>query len=392
MTEAAAADIAHTGPGTPAGTWLRRFWQPVYRSGDLGIGRPVRLLTLGQHYTLYRGDSGAAFLLQDRCPHRQTQLSLGWVVGEEISCFYHGWQFSGAGQCTLQPAEKASFAAKVRIDSYPVVEYLGLIFAYLGEGAPPEFPHHPELENADADITVHKHDVPCNYFQRLENDLDELHVHFVHAVTTRHIGLDEMPEISVRETEYGIRREGVRSGDGLNVTRVAHFHMPNMSMVDLPPSPAHRYWTVTASWRVPRDDESMTTFAIRLKRSEQPSAGGPRKIVDAREADPSPADVSEQVLAGKRRIQDLDPDYPGLFQVQDNVALAGQGRIAERGLDRLGQSDKGVILLRRIYERELALLAAGKEPKAWQRPQAMLDLAITNVREMGELAPARRAR
>jgi len=387
MNQAATVDIAHTGPGTLAGRWLRGFWQPVYRSLDLEKGRPVRLLTLGEHYTLYRGESGTAFLLQDRCPHRQTQLSLGWVVGEEISCFYHGWQFEGGGQCTLQPAEKASFAAKVRIASYPIVEYLGLVFAYLGKGEAPEFPRHPELENADADISVHTHLVPCNYFQRLENDLDELHVHFVHAVTTERIGLDEMPEISVRETDYGIRREGVRSGEGLNVTRVAHFHMPNMSMVDLPPSPGHQYWTVTASWRVPQDDTSMITFAIRLKRAEG-GAGAARKIANAREIEPSSAAVSEQVLAGKLRVQDLAADYPGLFQVQDNVALAGQGRIAERSRDRLGQSDKGVILLRRIYERELGLLAAGQAPKRWRRPQAALDLAVTNVRELAELAPA----
>jgi 5,5'-dehydrodivanillate O-demethylase len=324
-------------------------------------------------------------LLQDRCPHRQTSLSLGWVAGGNIQCFYHGWQFDGTGQCVAQPAEKASFAAKVRVRSYPVQEYLGLIFAYLGEGEPPSFPRHPELEDADADITVHKHRVPSNYFQRIENDLDELHVHFVHAVTTRHIGLDEMPEIVVRETEYGIRREGIRTGGGLNVSRIAHFMMPNMSMVDLPPSPAHRYWTVTASWRVPMDDESMTTFAIRLKRAEGKSGTGPRKIINAREPDPSPADVSEEVLAGRLRIQDLSPDYPGLFQVQDNVALAGQGRIVDRGNDRLGQSDKGVILLRRIFERELHALAQGTAVKAWRRPEEKLDLAITNVRDLAEL-------
>ena len=58
-------------------------------------------------------------------------------------------------------------------------EYLGLIFAYLGEGEPPEFPRLPEFEN---DFI---HDIwtgiwPCNYFTQLDNAVDTLHTTFVH--------------------------------------------------------------------------------------------------------------------------------------------------------------------------------------------------------------------
>ena len=247
------SDLAHAGPGTLAGRYLRRFWHPIQVSEALEVGRPMRVQALGEFFTLWRGETGAVNLVQDRCPHRQTMLALGWVVGEHIRCFYHGWEFDGGGQCVAQPAEKAGFAAKVRIRSYPVRDYLGLVFAYLGEGEPPEFRRFPELEDSAGGVTVHSHPVPCNYFQRLENDLDELHVHFVHNVTTDQIGLDELPEIRVSETDYGIRREGIRSGSGMNITRIAHFMMPNISMVDLPPSPAHRYWTITVSWRVPVD-------------------------------------------------------------------------------------------------------------------------------------------
>jgi 5,5'-dehydrodivanillate O-demethylase len=226
--------------------------------------------------------------------------------------------------------------------------------------------------------------VPCNYFQRVENDLDELHVHFVHSATTGPLGLDELPEIRVTETDYGIRREGIRSGSGMNITRIAHFMMPNISMVDLPPSPAHRYWTITVSWRVPLDDESMMTYAIRLRGGAK-AAGDGGKRHGERAIEPSPLQVTEDVLAGKLRIQDLDPNYPGLFQVQDNVALAGQGRITDRSQDWLGQSDKGVILLRKIFERELGALADGRPLKDWKRPAGKLDLAISQVRELADL-------
>jgi hypothetical protein len=83
-------------------------------------------------------------------------------------------------------------------------------------------------------------------------------------------------------------------------------------------------------------------------------------------------------------LQDVDPDYAALFVVEDNVAVAGQGRITNRSKDRLGQSDKGIILLRKIWERELSALADGLPLKKWSRPKHRLDLAVSNIRETAD--------
>ena len=123
------SDFAHIGPGTLAGRFLRHFWQPVYIGSELKPGEPKRIQMLGEYFTLYRGETGVAHVLEDRCPHRQTSLALGWVEGDCIRCFYHGWKFDGDGQCVEQPAEKANFANKVKARTYPTQEYLGLIFA-----------------------------------------------------------------------------------------------------------------------------------------------------------------------------------------------------------------------------------------------------------------------
>src|SRR5437879_11807490 len=82
-------DLEHVGPGTPAGNWMRQFWHPVFRAEDLepGRARPVRLL--GEDFTLYRAESGAVHAVAFRCAHRGTQLSTGWVEGENLRCFYH---------------------------------------------------------------------------------------------------------------------------------------------------------------------------------------------------------------------------------------------------------------------------------------------------------------
>src|SRR5262245_59618302 len=144
------ADLEHVGPGTLAGRYLRQFWHPVYRAHDLPAGRARPITILGEEFTLYRGEDGTPHVVDFRSAHRGAQLSTGWVEGDCMRCRYHGWKYDGAGQCVEQPAEDASFTAKVRIPSYPTREYLGLIFAYLGDaeagdgGAmrPPLFPRY----------------------------------------------------------------------------------------------------------------------------------------------------------------------------------------------------------------------------------------------------------
>ena len=195
--------LTHTGPGTLAGRYLRTFWQPVYRSQDLPAGRAVTIRLLSEDFTLYRGTSGGVYLIAPRCAHRGTQLSTGWVEEDCVRCFYHGWKYDGSGQCVEQPAEEPGFARKVRIPSYPTREYLGLIFVYLGEGRPPEFPRYGFMEELDDTecvrlVHVDKKPYPYNYRNGLENSVDPVHVAFVHR-NSEYRGLVCCPEVDAEE-------------------------------------------------------------------------------------------------------------------------------------------------------------------------------------------------
>ena len=90
-------DLAHTGPGTLAGRFMRRFWHPVALARELKVGRTLPVRIMSEDFTLYRGDSGKAYAVAFRCAHRGTQLSTGWVEGENLRCFYHGWVYDGSG-------------------------------------------------------------------------------------------------------------------------------------------------------------------------------------------------------------------------------------------------------------------------------------------------------
>jgi 5,5'-dehydrodivanillate O-demethylase oxygenase subunit len=197
-------DFWQTGPDTPSGRYLRQFWQPMCRAIDLPVGRAKPIRMYNEEFTIYRGTSGTPYLLGFRCAHRGTQLSTGWVEGECIRCFFHGWMYDGSGQCVQQPPERPAFADRIRIPSYPVQEYLGLIFAYLGEGTPPSLPRFPEWEPGFRTTAAIRH---VNYLQSLEND--STHIHFVHRTRWGPgPGLWEKPENLVqplrpRETEWG---------------------------------------------------------------------------------------------------------------------------------------------------------------------------------------------
>ena len=77
-------DCLRTGPGTPAGRYLRQFWQPIYHSMDLAAGRAVTVRIMGEDFTLYRGETGTPHLVDARCPHRGTRLSTGWIEGDQL--------------------------------------------------------------------------------------------------------------------------------------------------------------------------------------------------------------------------------------------------------------------------------------------------------------------
>src|SRR3954471_18262425 len=119
------------------GRILRMYWQPVAMAEDVIQKKAIPTRIMNEDLTVYQGESGQYYVVDFRCAHRGTQLSTGWVEGDCLRCFYHGWKYDGSGQCVEMPAEDASSPPKVRIKSYPTREYAGLIFAYFGEGEPP---------------------------------------------------------------------------------------------------------------------------------------------------------------------------------------------------------------------------------------------------------------
>mgnify|MGYP003351524052 CR=1 FL=1 len=364
-------NFEHTGPGTLAGRFMRSAWQPVHRSQDLPKGRAKPIRILGEDLTLYRGESGAVQLVAQRCPHRGTQLSAGWVEGDGIRCLYHGWKFSGDGRCVEMPSETDAFAAKVRIAAYPAREHLGLIFAYLGEGAPPPFPHIPGFEG-EGIVETWVEPFPCNFFQCWENSFDEYHVQFTHRTGAMHPRFPQLHRMDFEETPYGLLR---RSHYPDGQVHESPFIMPNILRTPVPsPNALQGHGPkLRESYliKVPVDDENHLFFVtqqVALKAGEHEGYAKAYEAYLAQRAGARPPhELGLEILAGKLTLLDVK-DHPYLAIIEDVVAQGGQGRIADRGAERLGRSDVGIIAMRKLWSREMKALAGGRAPKRWTYP------------------------
>jgi 5,5'-dehydrodivanillate O-demethylase oxygenase subunit len=365
--------VTRTGPGTLAGLYMRRFWHPVWRTQDLAAGAALPVRIMGEDFTLYRGESGTPHAVAHRCAHRRTMLSAGFVEGDCIRCLYHGWKYDADGACVEQPAElNEAFADKVRIRAYPTHEYLGLIFVFMGEGAPPPPPRFPEFEAPGGVVNANCYTRACNYFQNIENGVDEAHLPFTHRRTIFDTLNRDVPRIEAEERPWGLVAFGIRS-DG--TVREQHLMLPNMLSMSLPnEDAAETDWRIYVSWRVPVDDETHKTFIIE-RLNLKPEAVAPyrarREAHEKRLAELPPAEeVTRAILAGKMRLHDAS-DRPDFLGIQDHVAQVGQGAIEDRNEECLGRSDRAIVLLRKLWERDLRALQDGREPTRWIYPERL---------------------
>jgi nitrite reductase/ring-hydroxylating ferredoxin subunit len=365
--------LVETGRGTSMGSLLRKFWHPIAVSDQLQRGKALPIKIMNEELTLYRGESNKPYLVAGRCAHRQTLLHTGWVEGEFIRCMYHGWQYNGEGRCVHQPAEREPRKCNVKISSYPVREYGGLVFGYLGEGEPPDFDfmQRPEIDAKDALVFARSETWDCNWVQHLENSLDAVHVSFAHQ--TGKVGVfgdaisEDVPELQYNETDSGICQLATRPG---NRVRVSDWTFPNCNRVMIPGLAAGDPWFFVNHWMVPHDDVRTSRLAIIATQSTNPETD---KRISDYFAGCRHYDAADHHAALFRGEYPSDPLIE-LTSAQDYVALMGQGPIADRTKEWLGRSDAGIAKVRTIFWREMDAMRQGQAGKAWRRTPNAVEL------------------
>ena len=162
------------------------FWYPIGLSTEISAEQPFRAQVSGLPFVAFRDDDGNAHVLSDTCVHRGSSLSAGWVKNGRAICPYHGWEYAGDGRCARVPSlGDARPPARAKVDSYPVQEKYGIVFAFLGDLPEEERPPLYDVEEYGQEgwkAQTYILELACNYERSVENGLDPIHNEFVHPL------------------------------------------------------------------------------------------------------------------------------------------------------------------------------------------------------------------
>ena len=353
--------LARVGRGTPCGEYLRRFWHPFMKTADL-CDLPKLTGLLGEELVAFRDKSGRYGLVHKHCPHRHVSLEFGIITNEGIRCSYHGWEFDVNGTVTRAPAEEndTSIRASVCLGAYPVIEFRGLLFAYLGppEERPP-FPLYDTFEIEDGEVLPYQVDIPCNWLQVAENSMDPMHVVFLHTrvnIVQFNERLGVLPIMDFRERPFGLfYTKSRRLNDDYVWISTNDLILPNFtqagSVYNSTEGTEPKYFgrNSFSRWVVPIDDTHTTVLAFRHfnHRSEESRP------------ELRTAEALEKIDIGELRDRPYEERQrnPGDYDV-----FVGQGAVTPHLSERLATSDRGVVLFRRRLEQEIDNLQQGQRP------------------------------
>src|SRR5882672_8411910 len=227
------ARFTQIGPGTAMGALLRRYWHPVGCS-EFVAKKPQRVKVLGEELLLYRGESGQPVLMQLRCAHRSLALDYGRVEGDNIRCPYHGWLYDRSGQCLQQPAEPegSGFKEKVKLKTYKVQEFSGLVFGYMGPDPAPLLPLYDVLRMEGGTKYVQINKIDANWFNHVENIVDVSHLAWLHGYT--------FPAYGGKKVTYHWERtffgaNNVMKIEGIEDTHISCYGYPTVNRFTSPP-------------------------------------------------------------------------------------------------------------------------------------------------------------
>jgi phenylpropionate dioxygenase-like ring-hydroxylating dioxygenase large terminal subunit len=161
-------------------------WYAILESDEVKKGKPTGVTRMGEKLVAWRDSAGKASVMSDKCPHRGVALSIGEIRADCIQCPFHGFEYDTSGACKLVPAngKNSQPPKKLQVQTYPTNEAHGLIYIWWGE--PREtYPPLPFFESIDEKFvysTVRDH-WNTNYSRAIENQLDVVHLPFVHRTT-----------------------------------------------------------------------------------------------------------------------------------------------------------------------------------------------------------------
>ena len=384
MTEETNKLLTRTGPGTPMGELLRRYWIPAMLGSELPEPDcpPVRAKLLGEKLVAFRDTQGRLGLIDEFCAHRGVSLWFGRNEECGLRCAYHGWKYDVNGQCVDLPSEPAESGMRSRITlkSYPCVELGGVIWTYMGPPAEkPPLPNFEWVHLPPSHRVVTKRWQESNFLQAIEGGIDSSHVSFLHrgemATDPFHKNTGGARLVKSIKTTFdildapgglliGARRD---ADPGSYYWRITQYIMPWYTLI-----PPYANNALNGHAWVPMDDENCMAWSMTF----HPTAPIPEKDVELMKDGNG---VHAELIPGSfrpvanrtndylidRAKQRSGRHYNGVkgLAMQDASVQESIGIIADRTRETLVSTDNAIILARqRLIKAVKTVQDGGRAP------------------------------
>ena len=214
-------------------TW-KYFWHPVCTLKELRSaserGPLMQATLLGRKLVIAELPSGVV-AMDDRCIHRSSSLSLGWVENGCVRCPYHGWLYDENGKCVQIPsAPEMAIPNKARVTKYDTEVRYDLVWVRLDSALERSIPDCPGWEDKDMkNLQPDPYEWATSGARRVENYTDLSHFPFIHdgSLGNREVTTFPVPEIDqvngeLRFTYYPIDKGRQLIGPEGRWTELSH--------------------------------------------------------------------------------------------------------------------------------------------------------------------------
>jgi vanillate O-demethylase monooxygenase subunit len=320
--------------------------------------KPLGRTICNERIVFYRGEQGRAAAVEDFCPHRGAQLSLGRVCEGKLVCGYHGLVMGCDGKTVSMPGQRVQGFPKIR--AYPVVEKYGFVWVWPGDAAAadPAAIHHLEwAENPAWAYGGGLYHVKCDYRLMVDNLMDLTHETYVHADSIGQKEIDETPVTTRTEGERvvtsrfmngvlappfwraNLRGNGLADDVPVDRWQVCHFVPPSHVMIEVGVAhagkggyhadPKDKVSSVVVDFLTPETDTTMWYFWGM-----------------ARNFNPGDANLTAQIRTGQGQV--FAEDTAVLEAQQRNLLAYPDRRLLMLNID------AGGVQARRVIDRLLA--------------------------------------
>lgn len=227
--------------------YLLDEWYAAAFCDEVGSTPLLRTL-LEQPVVMFRGESGKAVALHDRCPHRFAPLHRGQVIGDSLRCPYHGLQYGDGGGCVHNPIGDGRIPRAAKAAAYPLAERDGIVWLWFGEQPADEskIRRWPEFSDSQRWSCVQGYmPVAADHGLVADNLLDLSHAEFLHPNLATP-GFNRRTQYTMEQDGESVIARNWRPGEPItNLFRLAYgegapSHVDHRSIVRWnPPSTLH---------------------------------------------------------------------------------------------------------------------------------------------------------